>query len=176
MPVGQAIQGKIVDDFDKGIVGTVVQVRYHQPDNPIRRVLIDQGSITDTDGKYVLHNFGTNVEFYIDVVAPNYPPMHSELLKLETGETEVEDMALRELEGTIIVRVVDKSDQPLARVPVALLADPSGFFQSARRSWIFLGGFRKRTATSVSGNARFSGVLQDRSPFKRRPPTIAWRA
>lgn len=56
------------------------------------------------------------------------------------------------------MQVADRSGEPLEGVAVALFADPTNFAQSARGSWLFPMGFRKRSETSESATARFTGV------------------
>ena len=158
LPHGQTIQGQVVDAPGDGIAGATVLARYHEPGKPIRRVLLDDGSATDDEGNFVLNNVGVGVPSYVDVLAPGYPPAHSEQLKLEAGTTKIERIVLGEKGATVVVEVTNKSGDPLEGVEVVLIADPATFAQSAHGSWLFPMGFRKRLETSGSGTARFTGV------------------
>ncbi len=158
LPVGQTVRGQIVDSFGNEFPGATVMARYHEPDKPIRRVLLDEGSVTDESGEFVLGNVGVDVPFYIDVLAPGYPPSHSKLLELGAGETEVDSIVLQELGATVVVRVLDKSGHPVAGVPIFLFADTSHFIPSARGSWLFPMGIKKSLEASRFGSARFTGV------------------
>jgi len=158
LPRGQTSQGKVVDAFDNGIAGATVLARYREPDKPIRRVLLDDGSVTDDEGDFVLDNVGIDVSFYVDVLAPGSPPAHSKQLKLAAGTTKIEKIVLGEKGATVVVDVTDKEGDPLKGVEVVLFADSANFAQSARGSWLFPMGFRKRVETSESGTARFTGV------------------
>ena len=151
LQIGQTIRGQVVDAQGNGIPQAIVQARYHEPEKPIRRVLLDDGSLTDGAGEFVLRNVGIDIPFYIDVLAPRHPPSHSKLLKLGVSETKLEDIVLGEPGATIVVNVVDRSGQPLEGVPVVLFADPSNFDRSARGSWLFPMGFKKNSETSGLG-------------------------
>ncbi|MXY67474.1 MAG: carboxypeptidase regulatory-like domain-containing protein [Acidobacteriia bacterium] len=155
---GQTIHGRVVDASGNGIPGATVQARYHEPDKPIRRVLLDDSSVTDAGGRFVLDNVEIAVPFYVDVLAPGYPPAHSKRLKLEEGATKIESIVLRERGATVVVKVTGESGEILEGVEVDLFADPTNFAQSAGGSWLFPMGFRKQSETSRSGNARFTGV------------------
>ena len=122
---------------------------------PARIVVAGQ---TDDEGEFVLDNVGIEVSFYVDVLAPGYPPAHSKQLKLAAGTTKIEKIVLGEKGATVVVEVNDKAGDPLEGVEVVLFADPANFAQSAHGSWLFPMGFRKRLETSGSGTARFTGV------------------
>ena len=97
-------------------------------------MLLDDGSVTDDEGNFVLDNVGIELPFYVDVLAPRYPPAHSKQLKLAAGTTKIEKIVLGEKGATVVVEVNDKAGEPLEGVEVVLFVDPANFAQSARGS------------------------------------------
>ena len=158
LPLGQDVKVRVIDALGQSVPGTVLQVRYHEPDQPWRRMLFDRDNLTDGDGRTLLRDVGISVPFVVDVLAPNYPPTSSELTNLSEGETEMEDIVLGEPGARVMVGLVDKDDSPVPNASVVLLADPAGILAKAKDSWLHQRAFRQRAVTSALGNASFSGV------------------
>ena len=104
LPRRQTIQSKGVDAFDSGFAGPTVQARYHEADKPIRRVLLDDGSVNDYVEDFVLDDVGIEVPCYVDALAPGYPPAHSKQLKLTAGKTKIERIVQGAKGATIVWR------------------------------------------------------------------------
>lgn len=158
LPMGQTVQGRVVDRRGNGIADAKVRVRYSEPSKPTRKITFEEDNITDGDGQFLFHGVGIQTPFYIDVLAQNYMPTHSKLFKLSAGETELANIMLDEPGGTVVVNVMDKVGAPASNAAVTLYADPTGYPATARGSWLLHRGFRQQEVTSVMGNVRFSGV------------------
>lgn len=158
LPIGQTVQGRVVDPRGNGVADARVRVRYNEPGKPTRKITFDKDNITDGNGQFLFHGVGIQTPFYIDVLAQNYMPMHSKLFKLSAGVTELENIMLDEPGGTIVVSVMDKTGAPASNIAVTLYADPTGYPATARGSWLLHRGFRQQEVTSAMGNVRFSGV------------------
>lgn len=171
LPLGQDVQVRVIDALGQNVPGAALQVRYHEPGQPWRRVSFDREELTDGDGRILLRDVGIAVPFVVDVLAPNYPPASSELTKLGEGETEMEDIVLGEPGARVVVELVDKDDSPVPNAAVLLLADPAGLPAAAKDSWLHHRAFRQRTVTSVLGNANFSGVPPGRIIVRVKTPT-----
>ena len=155
---GQDIEGRVVDGAGNGVPDAVVQVRYHEPEKPVRRLLFGTDEHTDGDGRFLIRNVGIQVPFVVDVLAPNYPPASSKRTKLASGETKLDDIVLGERGAVVVVQVLDKADMAASDVRVVLLADPAGLGTDTRGSWLHHRAFRQRGLTSSLGNVRFTGV------------------
>ncbi|MDE2758288.1 MAG: carboxypeptidase-like regulatory domain-containing protein, partial [Acidobacteriota bacterium] len=141
-----------------GVPDAVVQVRYHEPEKPVRRLLFGTDERTDGDGRFLIRSVGIQVPFVVDVLAPNYPPASSKRLKLPAGTTKLEDIVLGAPGASVVVQVLDKADVAVSGVTVMLLADPAGLGTDTRGSWLHHRAFRQRGLTSSLGNVRFTGV------------------
>lgn len=119
--------------------------------------MIEEG-LTDGDGRFLLQDVGIRVPFVVDVLAPHYPPISSELTELVEGETEMEDIVLGMPGATVVVELVDKENFAVPDAGVTLLADPAGLPEKALGSWLHSRAFRQRAVTSALGNVRFTGV------------------
>ena len=158
LAAGQAIEGRVVDGLGNGVPDAVVQVRYYEPDKPVRRLLFGQDERTDGDGGFLIPDVGIQVPFVIDVLAPDYPPASSKRVKLAAGTTKLDDIVLGDKGGTVVVNVADKADSAVSGMTVMLLADPAGLGADTRGSWLHHRAFRQRGVTSSLGNVRFAGV------------------
>lgn len=171
LPLGQNVQVRVVDALGQGVRGAALLVRYHEPQKPIRRVLDDPGELTDGDGLLTLQNVGIQVPFFVDVLAPNYPPASSKRTKLAAGDTQMQDIVLGEPGAIVVVEILDKAGDPVPNASVMLLADPAGVSEEARGSWLHSRAFRQQAMTSVLGNARFIGVPPGRIIVRMKTPT-----
>ena len=158
LPLGQHIQGRVVDTLGNGVPGAAVRVRYHEPGKPVRRVSFDRDERTDGDGRFLIQDVGIQTPFVVDVLASDYPPVSSKLIKLAKGETELDDIVLVERGASVVVQVLGKSDQAVSGAGLLLLADPTGLGTEARGSWLHHRAYRQRGTTSSLGNFRFRGV------------------
>ena len=173
LPLGQDVQVRVVDDLGQGVAGATLRVRYHEPGKPLRRVGFDREELTDGDGRLTLREVGIQVPFFVDVLAPHYPPVSSRRTKLDEGETEMEDIVLGKPGATVVVELVDKAGDPVPDASVGLLADPAGFPTEARGSWLHSRAFRQRAVTSAQGSARFTGVPPGRIIVRVKTSTSA---
>lgn len=155
---GQDIEGRVVDGAGNGVPDAVVQIRYHEPEKPVRRLFFGTDERTDGDGRFLVRNVGIQVPFVVDVLAPNYPPVSSKRLKLAAGTTKLDDIALGAQGASVVVQVLDKAGLAASGVTVTLLADPAGLGTHTRGSWLHHRAFRQRGFTSSLGNIRFTGV------------------
>lgn len=159
LPLGQDVEVRVVDWSGRAVSGADVRVRYHEPYKPTRRVDFEREDRTDGDGRMVLRAVGVDVPFVVDVLAPNYPPVSSGLIKLSGGETHIEDIDVGEPAGTVVVKVLDATGLfPVVDATVMLLADPSSLLAEDRDSWLHHLAYRQRAVTSELGNVQFSGV------------------
>ena len=158
LALGQDVEVKVVDALGQAVPGAELRVRYHEPHKPIRRLSDEPGELTDGDGLLLLRDVGIQVPFFVDVLAPNYPPASSKLTKLEVGDVQMEDIVLGEPGTTVVAKLLDKAGDPVPDVSVTLLADPAGLPEESRGSWLHSRGFRQRAVTSDLGNVRFTGV------------------
>lgn len=158
LPLAQDIQGRVVDSLGNGVPDAAVQVRYHEPDKPVRRLFFGPDERTDGDGRFLIRDVGIQVPFGVDVLAPDYAPTSSKQMKLPAGTTKLDDIVLGERGARVVVRVLDKADLAVSGVKVMLLADPAGLGTNTRVSWLHHQAFRKQGVTSRLGNVRFSGV------------------
>ena len=172
LPLGQDVQVRAVDTHGKGAPGATLRVRYHEPDKPVRRVAFDTDEfITDGDGRITLRGVGVQVPFYVDVLAPGYPPASSKRTKLTAGDTLLKDIVLGEPGATVVVELLDKTGDPVPDTWITLLADPAGLPEQARGSWLHSRAFRQRKVTSALGNARFTGVPPGRIIVRVKTPS-----
>ena len=153
--ISRTIRGKIVDYFGTGIPGATVIARYHEPYNRIPRVLRDESSSSNESGEFVLCNVGLDVASCVDSLAPSHPPSHSTLLALEADKTGIGRIGPREPQATFVVKVVDRSGQPVAGVPTFLCVETSHFIPCARSSWLIRQGLTESLLASRFGSARF---------------------
>lgn len=158
LPLGQDVRGRVIDARGKGVPDASVQVRYHEPGKPVRRVSFNGGEHTDAGGRFLLRDVGIQVPFYVDVYAADYVAASSKRTKLAAGSTVMDDIVLGEPGASVVVNLRDKSGSPVSGSDVMLFADPAGLSSEARGSWLHHRSFRQRSATSVLGNVRFSGV------------------
>ena len=158
LPLAQDIHGRVVDSLGNGVPDAVIQVRYHEPDKPVRRLLFGPDERTDGDGRFLIQDVGIQVPFVIDVLAPGYPPASSKRVKLAAGATKLDEIILGDQGASVVVQVLDKADLAVYGVTVMLLADPAGLGADTRGSWLHHQAFRKQGVTSRLGNVRFSGV------------------
>lgn len=158
LPLGQDVQVRVVDSLGNGVPGAALRVRYHEPDQPGRRVSFETEERTDGDGRLLLRGVGIQVPFMVDVLAPDYPPASSKRTRLSAGETRMEDIVLGEPGATVVVGLVDRARNPVPDAGVMLLADPAGLSAESRGSWLHHRAFRQRAVTSRLGNVRFTGV------------------
>ena len=159
LPIGQDAEVRVVDSYGGAVSGAFVRVRYYEPGKPIRRVAFESDDVTDGDGQYLLQDVGIGVQFVVDVLAPKYAPVSSDVIKLTEGETQIEDINLGEPAATVVVEVRDgKGLFPIADAQVTLLADPSGLDPKDRDSWLHHRAFRQHAVTSKLGNVQFAGV------------------
>ena len=159
LPLGQNVQVRVVDGDGNAVAGATLRVRYHEPDNPVRRVSFDhEEGLTDGDGRLLLRDVGIEVPFVVDVLAPDYPPASSTLTKLVAGDTLMDDIVLGEPGAIVVVELLDKAAHPVPDTWVTMLADPAGMSSDAQGSWLHSRAFRQRAVTSALGNVRFTGV------------------
>lgn len=171
LPLGQDVQVRVVDSLGQGVPGAILRVRYHEPDKPIRRVSFDhEEGLTDGDGRLLLQDVGIHVPFVVDILAPYHPPVSSDIIMLEDGETQMEDIVLEEPGASVVVELVDQDDSPVPNALVTLLADPAGMTDEALGSWLHHRAFRQRAMTSALGNARFTGVPPGRIILRVKTP------
>ena len=178
LPEGQDVQVRVVDAWGQGVPGAALRVRYHEPGKPLRRVSFEHGERTDGDGRLLLRVVGIDAPFVVDVLAPHHAPVSSERTRLAAGETEMEDIVLKEPGATVIVELLGRDGSPAPDVAVTLLADPAGLPEEARGSWLHHRAFRQRGVTSSLGNVRFTGVPAGRVIVraKARRETVEQRA
>ncbi len=157
-PMAQDVEGRGVDSRGQGVADATVQVRYHEPDRPQRRTAFHELHSTDGDGYFMLSDVGIGVPFYVDVFAQDYRPRVSPRTMQAAGETHLEDIALVDEGGTVLVRVHDMSGSPAPAIQVALLADPAGYRTEERGSLLLSRAFHQQETTSRFGNVRFTGV------------------
>ena len=158
LPLAQNIHGRVVDALGNGVPDAVVQIRYHEPDKPVRRLLFGPDERTDGDGRFLIPDVGIKVPFVVDVLAPDYPPVSSERMEMADGEAELETIILRQQGASVMVQVLDVADRAVGDATVMLLADPAGLAARSRGSWLHHRAFRQRGVTSRLGNVRFRGV------------------
>lgn len=158
LPLGQDVRGRVIDARGKGVPDASVQVRYHEPGKPVRRVSFNGGEHTDAGGRFLLRDVGIQVPFYVDVYAADYVAASSKRTKLAAGAAAMDDIVLGEPGASVVVNLLDKSGAPVSGADVMLLADPAGLSSEARGSWLHHRSFRQRAAASARGNVRFSGV------------------
>ncbi len=173
LPLGQNVQVRVVDDLGQGVTGAALRVRYHEPGKPLRRVGFDHQEVTDGDGRLMLRGVGIQVPFFVDVLAPHYPPASSQRTKLDEGETKMDDVVLGKPSATVVVELVDKAGDPVSNAGVRLIADPAGYPAEARGSWLHPLAFRQRAVTSAQGHVRFTGVPPGRILVRVKTPTSA---
>lgn len=171
--ISRTIRGKIVDYIGIGIPGVTVVARHHEPRNRIPRVLRNESSSSDESGEFVLCNVGLDVARYVDSLAPSYPRSHSTRLTLEVDETWIGRIGPKEPQATVVVKVVDRSGQPLAGVPTFLCAETSHFIPWARSPWLIRQGLTPSLLASRFGSARFTGVPPGAFTIGAKPATIS---
>ena len=157
-PMAQDLEGRVIDSRGRGVADATVQVRYHEPDRPRRRTAFHELHSTDGDGYFMLSDVGVGVPFFVDVFAQGYRPVASSKTVRADGETQLEDIALMDEGGTVLVRVLDLSGSPATDIQVVLLADPAGFRTDERGSILLSRAFNQQNSTSRFGNVRFTGV------------------
>ena len=157
-PMAQDLTGRVVDSQGRGVADATVQVRYHEPGRPRRRTAFHELHPTDGDGYFMASDVGIGVPFFVDVFAQGYRPVASMRTVRAVGETELEDIALVEEGGTVLVRVRDRSGSSAADIPVVLLADPAGYRTEERGSILLRRAYHQQQSTSRFGNVRFTGV------------------
>ena len=159
LALGQDVQVRVVDAEGNSVEGAELRVRYDQPEKPRRRVSFNPLERTDDDGRIVLQDVAIQLPFVVDVLAPNYPPASSKRTKLETDDTQMNDIVLRVPGATVVVTLLDdKGVSPVPDTWVTLLADPAGLAAEDRDSWLHYRAFRQRALTSSGGKTRFTGV------------------
>lgn len=158
LPMAQDLTGRVVDSQGQGIAFATVQVRYYEPDRPWRRTAFHELHSTDVDGYFILNDIGIGVPFFVDVYASGYRPVASPRTVRMAEDTQLEDIAITEEGGTVLVRVLDPSGSPATDVRVVLLADPAGYRPEERGSLLLSQAFHQQATTSQFGNARFAGV------------------
>ena len=131
LPQGRETSGRVVDENGNGVEGAALQVRYDEPDKPVRRVLMEEDVLTDGNGEFILRNVGIGKPFYIDVYAPSHLAKSSKLIKLEAGSQKVDDITLDDPVGTVVVELVDRQGLPVSGAEVFLFADPATWPESA---------------------------------------------
>ena len=174
LPIGQSVEGRVVDANGKGVPGASVRVRYHEPSKPVRSVASDAEEITDGAGRFKFHNVGADVLFVVDVHASNYIAATSPQFKIDEGESlPLEDIVLGRSGATVVASLLDKDDDPMRGVEVTLVADPAGLSAEAHGSWLHHRSFRQQKSTSSLGNVRFSGVPPGRIIVRAKAPSGA---
>lgn len=170
LPLGQDVRGRVIDARGKSVPDASVQVRYHEPGKPIRRVSFNGDNRTDAGGRFLLRGVGIQVPFHVDVYAPDYVAASSKRTKLAAGAATMDDIVLGERGASVVVNLLDKSGAPVSGSDVMLLADPAGLSAEARGSWLHHKSFRQRAATSARGSVRFSGVPPGRIIVRAKTP------
>lgn len=174
-PMAQELEGRVVDSRGQGVADAIVQVRYHEPNRPRRRTAFHELHSTDGDGYFMLSDVGIGVPFFVDVFAHGYRPVASPKTMRADGETQLEEIALAEEGGTVLVRVLDPSGAPVTDIQVVLLADPGGFRTDERGSILLSRAFNQQDSTSRFGNVRFNGVPPGRIRLHAMSPAgQAW--
>lgn len=159
LPVGQAVEGRVVDAHGNGVPGAALRIRYHEPDKPIRAVAFDTEEITDGDGRFKFRNVGTGVPFVIDAHAPSHVAATSQQFTVRAGANRpLEDIVLRDFGAVVVTSLLGGDNAPVRGAVVTLIADPAGRSPEAHGSWLHHRSFRQRKTTSSLGNVRFSGV------------------
>ena len=134
LPLGQDIRGRVVDQRGNGVPDAIIRVLYNEPGKPTRKVTFEQDIYTDGNGEFLCHDVGILVPFYIDVLAPKYPPAQSKRFKLDAGDTKLDDIVLGELGAEVVVTVLGKDNFPVKGMPVTLFADPRSYPDTAHGS------------------------------------------
>lgn len=159
LPMGQAVEGRVVDAHGNGVPGVALRVRYREPDKPTRTVAFDTEEITDGDGRFKFRNVGTGVPFVVDAHAPSHVATTSRQFTIREGANRpLEDIVLRHFGATVVASLLDGDNTPVRGAVVTLIADPAGRSPEAHGSWLHHRSFRQRKTTSSLGNVRFSGV------------------
>ncbi len=157
-PEAQRLSGRVSDGAGNGISGATVHVRYHEPDQPLRRAAFHVFHRTDRDGTFQLNDVGVGVPFFVDIHIAGYRPKSFGPLIREIGHTDVGNLVLDEDGGTVVVHLHDRNGSTVQGARVVLLADPAGYRSHERGSLLHGRGFHQRAETSPSGTARFGGV------------------
>ena len=165
LPQGQYLKGKVVDEEGNGIADALVQVRYYEPDKPIRRTAFNNFERTDADGLFLLQAVGIDVEFVVDVLADEYLPKSSKRFKRAAEDTLLDDIVLDRRGGTAHVQVLDSSGALIGGVRVHLSADPAGYTADERGSLLHGRVYNQRADTSGFGNVLFTRVPPGRIRF-----------
>ena len=138
--------------------GATVHIRYHEPGRPPRLVRYEDGISTDGDGVFRADVVGVDIPFYLDVHAPYYLAVTSDLIELPVGRTSVPDIVLDDPVGTVVVSIVDGNGVAVQDATVILLADVSELPERSYDSWLHHDSYQHEGVSSVLGNVRFTGV------------------
>ncbi|MXY67480.1 MAG: carboxypeptidase regulatory-like domain-containing protein [Acidobacteriia bacterium] len=159
LPVGQAVEGRVVDVGGNGVPGASLRVRYHEPGRPIRTVALDSEEITAGDGRFKFRNVGAGVPFVIDVHVRSHVAVTSQQFTVNLGAGQpLEEIVLRNSGATVVASLRGADDEPSGGVAVTLIADPAGRAPEEHGSWLHYRSFGQRTTTSPLGTVRFTGV------------------
>ena len=159
LPVGQGVEGRVVDAQGNGVPGVALRIRYHEPDKPVRAVAFDTEEISDGDGRFKFRTVGTGVPFVVDAHAPSHVAATSQQFTVREGANRpLEDIVLRDFGATVVTSLLDGGNAPVRGAVVSLIADPAGRSPEAHGSWLHHRSFRQQKTTSSLGNVRFSGV------------------
>ena len=104
------------------------------------------------------HSRGGGTAVQVRYHEPDCRPVASPRTVRADGETQLEEIALVEEGGTVLVRVLDMSGSPATDIQVVLLADPAGYRTEERGSILLSRAFSQQDSTSRFGNVRFTGV------------------
>ena len=159
LPVGQAVEGRVVDAGGSGVPGASLRVRYHEPGRPIRTVAFDAEEITDGDDRFKFRNVGAGVPFVIDVYVRSHVAVTSQQFTVNQGANQpLEEIVLRNSGAAVVASLCGADDEPAGGVAVALIADPAGRAPEQHGSWLHHRSYRQRGTTSPLATVRFTGV------------------